>query len=227
VDDRVVIGAMVRQRVAERSALIAEELPMLAYAITYVAHFQIRNRGTVGGSAAYADPAAEIPAVLVAHDGSVEVRSAARGSRSIPAEQLYVGTFENSLVEDELLTEVHLPRLPDGAGWSFDEVTRLHGNYAIASVALWLTLDAGRIGDLRIAIGGAAARTVRAHGGERALRGVRPEPDALEACVEAVQSELEPTSDMHGSGDYRRAVTGVLVRRGLEVAIRRAKEAQL
>jgi carbon-monoxide dehydrogenase medium subunit len=217
------VGALVRQRGAERSDLIRQRCPLLAEALPLIGHPQIRNRGTVGGSLAHADPASELPAVAMVLDAQLVVRNAER-ERSIAASDFFVSFFTTSLQADELLTEVRLPAWPSGAGWSYLEVSRRHGDFAMVGVAALLRLDArGAIAEARLAYTGAAPAPVRAHRAERQLVGQPATEPVFAEAAEAAAEALDPQSDVHASAAYRRHVAKVLTRRGLARAASRAE----
>lgn len=215
------IGAMVRQRAAERSALVASRCPLLRDALTWVGHPQIRNRGTIGGSVAHADPASEVPAVLAALDGEVVVRGP-RGARTIPAAEFFVTYLTTALAPTELLTEVRIPALPRGAGWSWMEIARRHGDFALAGVGVVLALRGRVIGDARIGLTGVGPTPVRARAAEERLVGARPSEALWQEAADAVRAAVEPDGDLHASADYRRHVAGVLTMRALREAFGRA-----
>ena len=171
-DGGLSFGALVRQRAAERSSTVRERSPLVAEALPHIGHHQIRNRGTICGNLAHADPASELPAIAVALDGEMVVESRARGQRTIQADDFFRGYLTTALASDELLTEFRLPAWPSGAGWSFQEVSRRHGDYALVGVAALVQLDAsGTCTDARLAFTGAAPGPVRAREAEAALQG--------------------------------------------------------
>ncbi|HKX17645.1 MAG TPA: xanthine dehydrogenase family protein subunit M [bacterium] len=215
------IGAMVRQRAAERSALIAARCPLLRDALGWVGHPQIRNRGTLGGSIAHADPAAEIPAVLVALGGEVTVRGP-KGARTIRAADLFVTYLTTAIDAREVLTEIRIPAMPRGAGWSWMEIARRHGDFALAGVGVTLALRRGAIADARIGLTGVGPAPVRAAAAERLLTGAAPSEDLWQRAADAVRGAIEPDGDLHASADYRRHVAGVLTIRALREALVRA-----
>jgi carbon-monoxide dehydrogenase medium subunit len=215
------LGAMVRQRAAERSTVVRERCPLLTEAISLIGHPAIRNRGTIGGSIAHADAAAELPAVAVALDAEMVAQSA-RGVRTIGAKDFFQGHFTSALEPDECLTEIRLPAWPAGAGWSFQEMARRHGDFAMVGVAAVLQLDgAGAISTARIALTAVAGQPVRARAAEAALAGAVPGQEAFETAGERAAADLDPAADIHASADYRRHAVRVLVRRALEEAARR------
>jgi carbon-monoxide dehydrogenase medium subunit len=216
------IGAMTRQRTAELSPLVREQLPLLAEALRFVGHPQIRNRGTVGGSIAHADPSAELPAVLNALGGSVVLQSA-RATRTLGADAFFLSYLTTAMAEDELLVEV---RLPAHAGWgtAFMEVARRHGDFALAGVAVVLDAADGRARSVRMAFTGVGPVPVRVEEAEAALTD-RPLTAATFAeAGRIVAARLEPDSDIHATAEYRKAVAGALTERALHLAAGRAGE---
>lgn len=222
--DGLHLGAMTRHRALERIARVREAAPLIAEAIPHVAHIPIRTRGTLGGSLAHADPAAELPAVMLALDAQIEVRSV-RGVRTIPAGDFFTGLFATALEADELVTGVTIPSRPAGEGWAFDEVARRHGDYALAGVAAVLTLDArGAVSSARVALFSVHERPVLAASAARVLLGELPTPQAVAAAAEAAATQdADPASDIHASAAYRRHLTRVLVGRALSRAAERAR----
>jgi carbon-monoxide dehydrogenase medium subunit len=214
----VAIGAMTRQRATERSALVGERLPLAVKALANVGHPAIRNRGTVGGSVAHADPAAELPAVALALDAQLVARSS-RGERTIAAGEFFLGFLTTALAPDELLVEVRLPGLPPGHGAAFVELARRHGDFAVVGVAAAVALDGdGSIADARLAFIGVGGTPVRAREAEALLRGARPDGAVFAEAAERAKDELDPGSDAHASAAYRRRVAGVLAQRALQEA---------
>jgi carbon-monoxide dehydrogenase medium subunit len=222
-DGGLVIGAMVRQRAAERSSLVRDRCPLLAAALPRIGHPAIRNRGTIGGSLAHADPAAELPAVALALEAKLALRSA-RGERILSASEFFVGHFTTALEPDECLVEIRFPAWSDGAGCAFEEASRRDGDFAMVGAAALLRIDSGgNVVDPRIALVGVGGTAVRAVEAEALLRGARAGRDAFEAAGERAARDLEPPSDLHASRAYRRHVARVLVRRALEQAAERAR----
>ena len=215
------IGAVTRHRTVEKSPVVVDQAPLLAAALAQVGHVAIRNRGTIGGSLAHADPAAELPAALLALDGKV-VTSSHRGARTIDAADLFTGFLTTSLEPEELLTEVVLPPWNPNAGWSVQEFARRSGDFAIAGVLSVLSTNGnGRIEDARIALIGVGSTPVRATSAEQALTGEGPGDDLWSEAAERALDGLEPPSDLHGSTAYRRQLTRTLVRRSLHEAASR------
>jgi len=221
----VSIGATTIQRAVERSEAVARHQPMLHAAMGFVAHPQIRNRGTVGGSLAHADPAAELPTVAVALDAEMHVAGPA-GTRVVPATDFFVTYLTTSMEPAEMLTEVRFPARPGGrSGWSFQEIARRHGDYAMAGIAATLTLgDGDRCTDARIVLFGVGATPVRARGAEQALAGERVGATLVERIASAIGGEIdEPLTDVHATAEYRRHLACVLTRRALSEALARAQ----
>lgn len=215
------IGAMTRQSAVEHAALVKQRAPLVAEAMPWIAHPQIRNRGTFGGSLAHADPAAELPAVALALGAEMHVRGA-DGRRSIPAEDFFLGLLMTSMEPAEILTEVRLPAPPPRSGVAFEEFARRHGDYALAGAATSVTLaEDGTCSAVSVGLFSVAEGPVIAPGA-RSLVGSRPDPDAIEATATAVAQELDPPADLHASAAYRRHLARVLVRRTLTRASARA-----
>jgi aerobic carbon-monoxide dehydrogenase medium subunit len=224
-DGWVAVGAMTREYVAEESGTVADAVPLLAAALPLIGHEAIRSRGTIGGSLAHADPAAELPAVARALDAEFVVRSQS-GERVIPAADWFEGYLTTSRRPDELLVEVRFPAAGRGTGTSFQEVARRHGDFAIVGLAAALTLSDGVITDARLAFSGVSDVPVRAAGAEELLVGERPSAELFDEAARRAAEDIDPPADLHGSSDYRRKVAAVLVRRGLRVAADNASERQ-
>jgi CO/xanthine dehydrogenase FAD-binding subunit len=222
--DTLRIGAMTRQVAVERSEL-AGRWPLLGQGLHWVGHVQIRNRGTIGGSIAHADPAAELPVALAALDGRVHVRSAG-GGRTIGWEELFVTHLTTSLAPDELLCEIELPALPPSSGSAFVEFARRHGDFALGGAAAVVSLAAdGSVAQARLALLGAAPTPLRARAAEALLAGRPLDLEAAREVQARVEADIDPTGDIHGSGEYRRGLIGAMARRALLEAADRAKEA--
>jgi aerobic carbon-monoxide dehydrogenase medium subunit len=220
-DGRLSLGAMIRQRAVERSSLVRERCPLLADAMPQIGHVQIRNRGTVGGSLAHADPAGELPAVMAALDGELVVKSS-RGERRLDAERFFVGYLTTAIEPNELLVEVRVPIAPARTGTAFLEVSRRHGDFALVGVAATVTLDEGGVCTAcAIALTGVGPTPVVARDAARALIGVKPAVSAFEDVARRVAGPLSPDSDLHASSDYRKHLAGVLTRRALARAVER------
>ena len=216
------IGTMVRQHAAERSADVRRLAPLLAEALPFVAHPQIRNRGTMGGSIAHADPAAELPAVMLALGARMHVVGP-NGARTLAADEFFTGLFSTALEHDEMLAEIELPAPTPRAGWAFMEVSRRHGDFGLAGLAVSVALDdGGCCTDARIALLGVGEGPVLARAAADALRGQSPSPDAFAVAADTARAEVDPPMDIHASSEYRRHLVGVLVSRALPVAFGRA-----
>jgi aerobic carbon-monoxide dehydrogenase medium subunit len=224
-DGWVAIGAMTREYVAEESETIAGAVPLLAAALPLIGHEAIRSRGTVGGSLAHADPAAELPAVARALDAELVVRGPS-GERVVPAAEWFEGYLTTSRRPDELLTEVRFPAAGPGTGASFQEVARRHGDFAMVGLATSVTLSDGAIGDARLAFAGVSDVPARAAGAEELLAGERPSAELFDEAARRAAYDLDPPSDLHGSAEYRKKVAAALVRRGLREAVDNAQERQ-
>jgi carbon-monoxide dehydrogenase medium subunit len=210
--DEVRVGATTRAADLEHDRAVAEAIPCLAAALHEVGHPQIRNRTTIGGSVAHADPAAELPAVLLALGGSITLRSTARGERVVAAEDFFQGALWTAREADELVTAVAFPRVPGVS--TFVEVARRPGDFALVGACLALHVTEGRVRDARVALSGVADRPVRVREAEDVLRGRSIGGAALAEARRATSGAISPGTDLHASGAYRRSVAGVLVERG-------------
>jgi CO/xanthine dehydrogenase FAD-binding subunit len=225
--DGLHMGALTRHRALERDPLVAKHAPLLAEAVHHIAHPQIRNRGTVGGSLAHADPKAELPALAVALGARFRLQRQG-GERWVDAADFYTGLFSTALEPDELLTEIVWPPLPVRSGWAFEEAARRHGDYAQVGVAAVVRLDEGRLDDagrcadarlVFLAVGGGPLVATRA---AAALAGQTPGDAAIEAAAEAAAGEIEPTGDVHATAEFKRHLAKVLSKRVLRRAFARA-----
>jgi len=217
----LLIGAMTLHATVERSADVQRLAPLLAEAMPHVAHPQIRNRGTLGGSLAHADPSAELPAVALALNATFVVRSRAR-ERRVDAVDFFTGLFVTALDPGELLIAVEIPPRAVRSGHSFLEVARRHGDFALAGVAAELSLDAdGRIASARVGLLSVGDRPVLASS-TAALVGREATPAIFASVADAVREEVDPPSDIHADARYRRHLAGVLTQRALAIAAQRA-----
>ena len=213
------IGGTTRQADLEDDERMPVLQPLLAAALPYIAHRAIRNRGTVGGSLSHADPAAEWGALALALDAEFVMRRNGDEVRSLPASDFYKGFLSTALRPDEILTEVRIPAWPARRGWSFREISRRHGDFAIAGVAAWLELDTrGLCVRAAVALIGAADRPFRAHAAERLLLGETPRPRLFAEAGAVAAREFDPLDDLHASADYRRKLVEVLVQDALTEA---------
>lgn len=217
------IGATTRHHAVETSEAVEARFPVVHAAMQHVAHLAIRNRGTIGGSLSHADPAAEWPALAILLDATLTTASP-DGGRAIPASDFFLAPLTTALADDEMVTAVNLPGLPDGCGWGFEEVAQRHGDFAIAGAAALVSLAGGKISEIRIALFGADETPVRATAAETALTGVTPTPEAIAAAAATACDGLNPMTDLHGSAAYRRHLAGVLIRRVVDAAVARAEE---
>lgn len=217
------IGAMTRQSQVERDALVRECAPLVHEAVPYIAHSQIRNRGTFGGSIAHNDPASELPAVTTALNGRFRLRSQA-GERWVPADEFFLGIFYTALEPDELLVEVALPAMPPRSGWAFREMARRPGDYALMGVTAVVTLDdTDRCQQARLVFFSVGEGPVVAHQAVGVLAGESPTTEVIRAAAEtAANVDIDPSSDVHASAEFRRHLAKVLARQALEKAFGRA-----
>jgi CO/xanthine dehydrogenase FAD-binding subunit len=213
------IGGMTRQRALERSQTVAQRALLIAATMPFVAHAAIRTRGTLGGSLAHADPAAELPAVMLALDAHFTLQKRG-GSRMVSASDFFVGLFSTALEPGELLVEIDVPDLPSRSGVAFQEISRRHGDFALAGAAAVVSLDdAGRCTLARVALLSLSDRPVLAEQVSATLVGHAPSAAAIRAAGEAAAArDIDPTSDLHASSAYRRQLAAVLTRRVLERA---------
>ncbi len=208
------VGALVRAAQVERAAEVARALPVLTEAVRHIAHPQIRNRTTIGGNIAHADPSSELPAVLAALDGSVRLTRSA-GERVVGWERFFVSVFATAREPDELVTEVIFP-IPAGLRFRYVEFARHHGDFPVAGVCLGLRVASGVIAEARLAATGVADRPVRLREVERALAGQPVGAATARAAGELAASAVDPPADVHGTAAFRRGVTATLVRRTIE-----------
>jgi len=222
-DGALAIGAMTSKRTVERSELVKRRQPLLHAATLLVAHPQIRNRGTVGGSMAQADPAAEYPAVALLLNA--ELRAVGPdGERAIQADDFFVSYLTTALEPAEVLTEVRFPMLGDGTGWAFQELSRRHGDFAMAGAAVTLSVEgAGRCTQARIVLFGVGPVPIRARGAEQMIIGEALGQPLLEGAGRKAGEDLdEPLADVHASAEFRRHLAEVLTRRALTEAMARS-----
>jgi CO/xanthine dehydrogenase FAD-binding subunit len=221
--DTLRIGALVRHARVEMSLEVARHAALMAEAVRHVGHSQIRNRGTVGGSIAHADPAAELPAGLLALGARLHVRSAS-GTRHIDLQTFFQGPFTTSLGDDEMLTAVEVPFAADGTGHAFYEFARRRGDFALGGAAVLVTVDErGLCRDAAIALVAADSTPVRATGAEASLIGNAVDDETARAAAEDAVRDISPLGDVHGSAEFRRRVIRELVRRALGTASARAR----
>lgn len=216
------VRATTVQRVVERSPLVQSRYPLLHRAIEHIAHFQIRNKGTIGGSIANADPASELPAMSLVHEAQLELVGA-EGSRTINAEDFFLGYYMTALEPHEVLASVYFPEPPRGSGWGFHELTRRPGDFALAGCAALISVDAARIcTNARIVLFGAAPTPVRAVAAEQVLIGQLCSDRLIGEAASAACEQADPESDVHATASYRRAVAEVMAARAIRDAFGRA-----
>jgi CO/xanthine dehydrogenase FAD-binding subunit len=216
------IGAMTRQRQLERSLDIDQRWPLLREATGFIGHIQIRNRGTVGGSLAHAFPSAELPVAMVTLDASMTIR-AKTTRRSVHAEDFFLSYMTTALDPGELLTEINIPPLPLNTGWSYQEVSRRHGDFALAGAASVITLDAnGNIHNARLTL--TSTTPFRAKKAEDSMLGEKPSDALFKNAARWASENLEQDSDIHASAEYRRSACAALAYRTLIRSAQRAKE---
>ncbi len=222
-DGSVAIGTMTRDSKVEHDAEIKRRFPLIAEVMTYIAHPQIRNRGTFGGAIAHADPAAQLPAISLLMNADLKLLKKG-GERWVQAEDFFLGPFMTVLEPDEMLAEVVLKPLPARTGSSYKQVSRQRGGYAQVAVASAATLDeAGRCKQVRMVLISVGDTPILSKEVSRILVGQKPGQEAFEAVAEAVaKGEIDPGTDVHATADYRRHLTRVLVVRSLTEAFQRA-----
>jgi CO/xanthine dehydrogenase FAD-binding subunit len=216
------IGCLARQSRVLDDPLIRQRCPLLAEALTYVGYEQIRNRGTLCGSLAHADPAAELPAVLLALDGFVTVASTTT-KREVAADDFFQSYLTTCLSGDEMLLEASIPETPPGAGWSFTEFARRFGDFAIVGVAVLLVREQEKIADARITLTGVGDKPWREPGVEQMLIGQKASADLFAKIGVEIATRVNPGSDIHASESYRRSLATVLTRRALNDAWKKTR----
>jgi CO/xanthine dehydrogenase FAD-binding subunit len=215
-DGGIAVGAIARQRALQTDSLIAERTPILRESATYIAHPQIRNRGSICGSIAHADPAAELPALALALDAEMTLTSA-KAARTIRADGFFQSFFTTALEPNEILTQLRFPAPPKDSAWSILEVSRRHGDFAIVGIvaALALDQDRGHIAQARLVYFGVGPTPMRIQDAEKALIGQPLGEAAFVAAGEIARGGIDPSNDIHASAEYRRAVAATLTRRAL------------
>ena len=211
------LGAMVRWRDILDDARLRTAHPLLVAAVTQVAHYQIRNRGTIGGSIAHADPAAEIPGIVVTCEAEIAVVGSA-GRRAIKAQDFFLGPLTTALAADEIIVEIRFPAWPQSRRFGFREFARRRGDFAMAAAALWYDEDAGKARNAHVGVIGVGNRPQRLSPVEAVLNGRVVDEAAIAAAEAAAAAAVDPQTDIHASADYRRALTGTMVERALRDA---------
>jgi aerobic carbon-monoxide dehydrogenase medium subunit len=217
-DNGVTLGAMVRWREIEDDARLATAHPLLKAAIAHVAHYQIRNRGTVGGSIAHADPAAEMPGIAMTCDAEIAVVGQS-GARVIAAADFFQGALTTALAIDEIIVEVRLPAWPKARRWGFQEFARRRGDFAMAAAAVFYDQDeGGKARNAHVGVVGVADRPLRLPTAENVLNGQIIDEATIAKAEAATSASVDPQDDIHASGAYRRALVGTMVERALKHA---------
>lgn len=222
--DAVVLGAMVRQAHAERSHAVAQDVPLLAAALPNVAHPPIRSRGTVGGSLAHGDPAAELPAVARALDATFVVAGPS-GTREVAARNFFRSNLITDLAADEILVKVVFTSAPRGTGASFVEVSRRRGDFALVGAGAQITVVESAVRQARICLTGVSSTPHRATDAEELLVGQPLTPEVLAKAADATRAAVAPSGDLHATADYRKDVSGLMLSRAVTEAHRRATSA--
>ena len=208
------LGARVRWRDIQDHEALQSAQPLLAAAVEHVAHYQIRNRGTVGGSLAHADPAAELPGIVVTCDAEIHLRGSS-GSRVVKAADFFVGALSTVLADDELIVELRLPAWPAGRRWGFQELSPRRGDFAYAGVAVFYDLKGGKATNTHIGVIGACHRPHRVREAEAALDGREVNGASIRDAAAAAEKAVDPPQDLHASAAYRRSLVGTLLERAL------------
>lgn len=220
--DHLAIGAMTREHALEASPVVAASYPLLLDTAKVIADPLVRNKATVGGNLAHADPANDHPATMLAYGAQVVARGAA-GTRTIGIDDLFVGLFETSLKPGEILTEIRIPKPGKASGGAYLKIERKIGDYAIAAVAVQLELAGAAVQSVRIGLTNVSSVPMRAKNAEAALAGKHPTDDVLEAAGKAAAAECDPSADLRGQIDYKRDLVRVLTKRAVRRAIERAQ----
>ena len=217
------IGALTRHREIEKSDIIKSKYPILSKTVSLIGNPQIRNWGTIGGSISHADPAGELPTLLLALNGKVKVVGN-QGEREIDGNDLFLGYLTTSMEKTEILREVYIPEISPKMGWEFVELTKRSHDFAIVSVAVLMSIDnAGKCNDVRISLGGVGSMPVRAKGAEEFLLDKAINDDSINEAANIASEEAEPESDIHASAKYRKEMVKVFVNRGLISALDRVR----
>src|SRR5262249_54800367 len=219
------MGALTREHQLEESPLVARSYPLLLDTAKVVADPLVRNRATVGGNLAHADPANDHPATMLAYDATIVARGA-KGTRTIAIDDFFVGLFENGLQSGEVLTEIRIPKPGPGSGGAYLKLERKVGDYAGAALAVQLQVAGGAVSRVRIGLTNVGPVPTRAEGAEAALAGKAPTDDVVEATGRAAAAECDPSADLRGEVDYKRDMVRVLTKRAVRRAVERAQGAR-
>lgn len=220
--DHLAIGAMALENSLEDSSVVRSSYPLLHDTAAVIADPLVRNMATVGGNIAHADPANDHPATMLAYNATA-VAKGSNGERTIPIDDFFTGLFENALGEDEILTEIRIPKPGANSGGAYTKLERKVGDYAISAAAVQLRLDGETIKEVRIGLTNVSPVPMRAKAAEAELIGKTASDDVLEAAGKAAAAECDPSADLRGSVDYKRDLTRVLVKRSIQRAVARAK----
>jgi len=218
--DRLVIGALARHTDVMDAPIVGQYGPLVIAAYRHVAHRPIRNRGTIGGNLAHADPASELPAVMLALDAEIVLASCS-GERRVPAERFFLGTFETAARPDELLTSIRIPLAAGSRRWGFEEMSQRQGDFALVAVAATFAVEGGRCVHARLGYAGVADHAVRIGAAEAALDGGSPQESLFEEVAAKAAEAINPSEDIHADAGYRRDLVRTLTRRALSAAARR------
>jgi carbon-monoxide dehydrogenase medium subunit len=217
-DDGLRLGALVRWRDIEDDQRLVASHPLLRAAIAHVAHYQIRNRGTVGGSLAHADPAAELPGVAVTCEGEITLFGPA-GSRTVRAADFFTGPLSTLRQPDEIVTELYLPKWPSGRRWAFQKYARRQGDFALAGILLLYDEDRrGALSNTHVGVIGACSRPHRLTRAETLLNGHAIDDGLIRRAAATAAEEVDPPDDLHGDAAYRRGLVATLIERALRTA---------
>ncbi len=222
--DELAIGALTRHTAAATSPAVAEHCPLMTAAYGYVAHRAVRNRGTVGGNLCHADPASENPAVAIASGATLVLRSV-DGERRVAAADFFLSLYETAAQQNELLTEIRIPKAPVNQGWSFQELSTRKGDFALVGVAATLECPNGACSDARVVAVGVGERAERLDAAEAAIKGATMNDSGIEAAARAARDAVNPPSDFHADSEYRRDLVFTLTKRALGEAYGRCQKA--
>jgi len=220
--DHLAIGAMTLENALEDSPVVRSSYPLLRDTAVVIADPLVRNMATVGGNIAHADPANDHPATMLAYGATVVVKGP-KGERSIAIDDFFTGLFENAMAEDEILTEIRIPKPAASSGGAYTKFERKVGDYAISAAAVQLRLDGSKVAEARIGLTNVSAVPMRAKAAEAELVGKSISDAVVEAAGKAAASECDPSPDLRGGVDYKRDITRVMVKRSIEQAVARAK----
>lgn len=215
--DELAIGALTRHTTAATSTVIAEFCPLMTAAYDHIAHRAVRNRGSVGGNLCHADPSSENPAVAIA-SGATLVLKSAEGERRVAAEDFFLGLYETAAQQNELLTEIRIPKAPAHQGWSFQETSTRKGDFALVGIAATLDCPNGTCTDARIVAVGVGERAMRLDAAEAAITGAEMNDTGLTAAALAARDSVDPPSDFHADSEFRRDLVFSLTKRALSEA---------